>query len=85
MYLLVDKLQGDIQIWLSPPDRPDPWKNYNIACRSRHTGTVRWFLESNSLSKWKSTGLSSLLWVHGKCAWSSSLYAFTVTDGFPGL
>src|SRR5216684_1748245 len=80
MYLLVDKLQGDIQIWLSPPD---PWKNYNIACGSRHTGTARWFLESDSFSKWKSTGPSSLLWIHGKRARSSSLSAFTETDGFP--
>ena len=40
VYLLVDKLQGDTQSWLSPPD---PWKNHNIACGSRHTGTARWF------------------------------------------
>jgi hypothetical protein len=82
MCLLVDKLQGDIQSWLSPPD---PWRNYNIACGSRHIGTARWFLESDSFSEWKSSGPSSLLWIHGKRAQSSSLSAITETDGFPDL
>jgi len=82
MCLLVDKLQGDIQSWLSPPD---PWKNHNIACGSRHTGTARWFLESDSFSKWKSSGPSSLLWIHGKRARSSSLSTSTETDDFPDL
>jgi len=78
--LVVDRLEGDIRSWLSPPD---PWKNYNIACDSRYAGTARWFLESESFSEWKVSGTSSLLWINGKRARSSSLSTFTETDGFP--
>jgi hypothetical protein len=64
MYFLAgDKVEDDIRSWLSPPD---PWKNHNTACESRHSGTAAWFLQSKSFSEWKSSGLSSLLWVHGK-------------------
>ena len=58
-----DKLQQDVQRWLSPPD---PWKNQNIACGSRHTGTAKWFVGGGTLSEWKLSGPSSLLWIHGK-------------------
>jgi hypothetical protein len=58
-----DMLQEKIQNWLSPPD---PWKNYNIALESRHVDTGKWFIQSNTLSEWKCSGPSSLLWVHGK-------------------
>jgi len=78
--LVVDKSEGDIQSWLSPPDS---WKNYNIACDSRHTGTARWFLEGNVFSEWKVSGTSSLLWINGKRARSSSLSVFTETNSFP--
>ena len=54
----------DIRTWLSPPD---PWKNHNIACKSRHGGSAAWFLEDNKYLEWKtSEGRGSLLWVHGK-------------------
>jgi hypothetical protein len=74
MCLVVDRLEGDIRSWLSPPD---PWKNYNIACDSRYAGTARWFLESDAFSEWKVSETSSLLWINGKRARSSSLSVFT--------
>ncbi|KAH9990933.1 hypothetical protein BJV77DRAFT_566061 [Russula vinacea] len=58
-----DKSQQDIRSWLSPPD---PWKNHNLARGSRHAGTAAWFVGGSTLSKWKSSGPSSLLWIHGK-------------------
>jgi len=59
----VDKLQQDVQSWLSPAD---PSKNHNIARKSRHKGTAAWFVGGSTLSEWKSSGPSSLLWIHGK-------------------
>ena len=59
-----DKLENDIRTWLSPPD---PWKNYNIACKLRQSGTAEWFLQGNTFSEWKrSEDSGCLLWVHGK-------------------
>ena len=58
-----DKLQQDIRTWLSPPD---PWKNYNIARESRHSGTGTWFVQGETFSEWKLSGPNSLLWIHGK-------------------
>jgi hypothetical protein len=52
-----------IRSWLAPPD---PWKNYNIGRESRHSGTGAWFMNSSTLSEWKESGPSSLLWIHGK-------------------
>ena len=50
--------------WLSPPD---PWKNHNIARKSRHRGSAAWFVQGNTFSNWKSSEApGSLLWVHGK-------------------
>ena len=54
-------MQKDIQSWLSSPD---PWKNHNIALGSRHNGTATWFVQGDTFSQWKSSGLSSLLWIH---------------------
>jgi hypothetical protein len=58
-----DRLQQEIRNWLLPPD---PWKNHNIACKSRHRGTTTWFVRGDSFSEWKSSGQGSVLWVHGK-------------------
>jgi hypothetical protein len=59
-----DSLQKDIFGWLSPPD---PWKNHHAACKSRHPGTVEWFIQGNTFSEWKTSEVpGSLLWVHGK-------------------
>ena len=58
-----EKLQRDIQSWLSPPD---PWKNHNIAHELRHDVTGAWFVRGDTLSEWRAFGPSSLLWVHGK-------------------
>src|SRR6266478_2044400 len=59
-----DKLEQDIGKWLSPPD---PWKNHNIACKSRHRASAAWFVQGNRFSDWKVSKVpGSLLWVHGK-------------------
>jgi hypothetical protein len=63
MSLAGDKLRSDIRTWLSPPD---PWKNYNIARKSRHEQTGTWFINGSTLSEWKESGRNSLLWIHGK-------------------
>ena len=75
-----DKLQRRIRSWLSPPD---PWKNYNIAHRSRHSGTGAWFVQGDTLSEWKASGPSSLLWIHGKRELPPNTYPFAEIDGFP--
>src|SRR6266850_5038439 len=75
-----DKLLSDIRTWLSPPD---PWKNYNIARKSRHGETGAWFVKSSTLSGWKESGRSSLLWIHGKRQLHSSTFAFADTDSVP--
>ena len=79
-YLAGDKLQQDIYRWLSPPD---PWKNYNIARESRHIGTGAWFLQGRTLSEWKESGPSSLLWIHGKRQYDLGLSSYPETDGLP--
>jgi len=68
-----DKLQKDIQSWLSPPD---PWKKYSIARELRHEGTATWFVQGDSFKEWKESraGLSSLLWIHGKRQWLFTVY-----------
>jgi hypothetical protein len=53
----------DVRNWLSPPD---PWKNHNVAHESRHNGTGTWWIEGDTYAEWKSSGPSSLLWIHGK-------------------
>lgn len=58
-----DKLQKDIREWLSPPD---PMKNHKIARESQHCGTATWWVQGYNFAEWKSSGPSSLLWVHGK-------------------
>jgi hypothetical protein len=64
-------------MWLSPPD---PWKNFNIARKSRHSETGAWFVKGNILSEWKGSGPSSLLWINGKRQLSLSAYIFAETD-----
>ena len=59
-----DKLQRKFQAWLAPPD---PWKNHDIANRSRHSGAGAWFVQGGMLSEWTASGPSSLLWIQGKC------------------
>ena len=63
-----DPLAGDmilrnIHNWLSPPDSR---KNFDIACESRHRNTGAWFVHGSTLSEWKASGPSSLLWINGK-------------------
>ena len=65
--------------WLSPPD---PWKNFNTACESRHSETGEWFTKGDTLSKWKDSGPSSLLWINGKRQLSPTAYVFAETDVF---
>ena len=77
--LLGDQLQEKFKRWLSPPD---PWTNYNIAHDIRHRDTSMWFIQSDVMKKWKSTG--SLLWVNGlrACLCFSSLL---IADSFQRL
>ena len=77
-----DKMQQDIRNWLSPPD---PWKNHNLARRSQHSGTGTWFIRGNTLSEWKASGPSSLLWVLGKRQLPSSAYSFPDANNFSRL
>ena len=49
-----------VKNWLSPPD---PWKNYNIA---RHNDAGGWFVKGDTVSEWKNSRPSSLLWINGK-------------------
>jgi hypothetical protein len=76
-----DSLQQDIFRWLSPPD---PWKNHNLACKSRHRGSAAWFVQGNTLLEWKAEEApSSLLWVHGKRPLISNSYSPAETDIIP--
>ena len=56
-----DRLQKDVQHWLSPPN---PSTNQNFVQEARQKGTAEWFFESRALTEWKAKG--SLLWIHGK-------------------
>jgi hypothetical protein len=56
-----DRLQKDVQYWLSPPN---PSTNQNFVRKARHKDTSAWFFESSVLAEWKAKG--SLLWIHGK-------------------
>ena len=58
-----NQLQQDLRRWLSPPD---PSTNHNIACNAHHDGTANWFFEGSFYKEWRSTGSSSLIWIHGK-------------------
>ena len=60
-YSVGDRLEKDVQHWLSPPD---PSTNQNFVSKLRHEGTTEWFFESSALTAWKAKG--SLLWIHGK-------------------
>jgi hypothetical protein len=46
------QLEQRVRSWLSPPD---PWKNHNIACKSRHRGSGAWFVQGNTFSEWKTS------------------------------
>ena len=61
---------------------PDPWKNHHTACESHYEGTAAWFIKGDMFSEWKVSGLSSLLWVHGKRELPSGAYALAEVDGF---
>jgi len=75
-----NELLDNIQKWLSPPD---PWKNFNIACESRHNQTGMWFVKGDTLSEWKDSGPSSLLWINGKRQLSASAHIFADTNALP--
>jgi len=70
-------LLRNIRSWLSPPD---PWKNYNLGRRLRHSETGTWFLHSSTLSEWKVSGPSSLLWIHGKRQFTAQRLLFRKSD-----
>ena len=56
---MLQKIQG----WLSPPN---PWENHKVIHESLHGGTGAWLIQGDTYVKWRSSGLSSLLWIHGK-------------------
>ena len=64
-----------LQAWLSPAD---PSTNHNIARKASHEGTAVWFFEGKIVIEWKHTG--SLLWIHGKRAFLSAIFALTPSD-----
>ena len=68
-----DKLLGKIRTWLSPPN---PWKNYSNSRKLRQDQTGLWFINSDTLSEWKASGPSSLLWIHGKRESPASNFSF---------
>jgi hypothetical protein len=74
------QLLKDIRYWLSPPDSK---KNYDNCLASRHSETGTWFINGNTLSEWKSSGASSLLWIHGKSELPSGPYSLTKVDRLP--
>ena len=41
-----------------------------------------WFLNSSILSEWKTSGSSSLLWIHGKRQFTAQRLLFLKSDGF---
>jgi hypothetical protein len=75
-----DNLQQAIFRWLSPPD---PLKNHQIACKSRHRGSAEWFIQGDTFSEWKASDApSSLLWVYGKRPLIPSSFSFAETELF---
>jgi hypothetical protein len=52
-----DYLQYEARRWLSPPD---PWKNHNLARKSRQSGAGTSQIEGDTYAEWKSSGPSSL-------------------------
>jgi hypothetical protein len=60
-----NQLRQDLRRWLSPSD---PSTNHNIACNAHHDGTANWFFNGSFYKEWRSTGSSSLIWIHGKRA-----------------
>src|SRR6266850_8151318 len=77
-----DQVQKAIRGWLSPPD---PWKNHHIALDSRHEATAAWFIQGETFLEWKSSGSSSLLWIHGKRQSLLSFCVFAETDEYHTL
>jgi len=75
-------LQKAIQEWLSPPDS---WKDHYIIHGSRHEATAAWFIQGETFSEWKSSGSSSLLWIHGKRQSLLSYWVFAETDEYHTL
>jgi len=73
---------GDIRNWLSPLN---PRKNYNTALESRHSKTGAWFVKGNTLSAWRASGPSSLLWIHGKRQFSAQCLLSAKLMDFPFL
>jgi hypothetical protein len=79
-YLAGEKLEQKLRSWLSPPD---PWKNFNIACKSRHRGSATWFIQGKQFSEWKACeARGSLLWVHGNRPLTPIFIRFAETENF---
>jgi hypothetical protein len=68
-----DQMQIASKNWLCPPD---PSKNYNIGYKAHQDGTATWFFQGNVFDEWNAKG--SLLWIHGKRAFSKLAFATTL-------
>ncbi|PGG95177.1 hypothetical protein AJ80_10005, partial [Polytolypa hystricis UAMH7299] len=56
-----DERKRAILNWLNPPD---PYSNYNAACKQREKDTGTWFLKGHEYATWRDTS-NSILWLHG--------------------
>jgi hypothetical protein len=45
--------------------------------------TVMWFIQGDTFSEWKASGVGSVLWVHGKRQFEAQPSAFTVANTYP--
>ncbi|KAF8471608.1 hypothetical protein DFH94DRAFT_655887 [Russula ochroleuca] len=78
-----DNLYKDIFKWLSPPD---PWKNHNLACKSRHHESASWFIQGDTFKEWKtSEATGSLLWAHGKPGAGKSIFCSTIIEDIDSM
>ncbi|KAI0288059.1 ankyrin repeat-containing domain protein [Russula brevipes] len=77
-----DQLRRDFRTWLSPPS---PSVNHNTACKSRHSGTCKWFIEGSTgtFREWKKNG--SLLWVRGNPGAGKSVLCSAIIEDIKNM
>ena len=74
---VVRDLKRDLRIWLSPPDSSTI---HNISRNLHHEGTATWFFQGENFNEWRTT--PSLLWIHGKRSFLSSVSLFFMDSSF---
>lgn len=70
------QISWDISHWLKPSD---PTTNLKKALDERHTGTCRWFHDSELYQSWKSKQ-NSFLWLHGLSGCGKTILASSIID-----